>query len=61
MHIIRLSTNIDCSIGGMLLTSPEKHRIPNEETAEAMRELEDGKGEWFESVEDLFRDLDLGE
>lgn len=37
----------------------EKPRIPNKETAEAMRELEDGKGESFESVEDLFRDLDL--
>ncbi|WP_250088287.1 3'-5' exonuclease [Marinobacter sp. ATCH36] len=34
-----------------------KPRVPNKETARAMRELEEGQGERFESVEDLFRDL----
>lgn len=36
---------------------PFEVRVPNRETLDAVRELEDGKGERFESAEDFFRDL----
>ena len=32
-------------------------RVPNRETLDAVRELEEGRGERFESAEELFRDL----
>lgn len=32
-------------------------KVPNRETLDAVRELEEGRGERFESAEDLFRDL----
>ncbi len=35
-------------------------RAPNPATAEAIEELEEGKGKRFESAEDLFRDLGIG-
>ena len=34
-------------------------RVPNRTTVEAMKELVDGKGRRFDSVEELFRDLDI--
>lgn len=38
---------------------PAAIQVPNPATVKAMKELEDGKGKRFESVEELFRDLDL--
>lgn len=32
-------------------------KVPSRETLDAVRELEEGRGERFESAEDLFRDL----
>ena len=32
-------------------------KVPNRETLDAVRELEEGKGKRFDSAEDLFRDL----
>lgn len=61
MKITKLTPHTDSSFERGLLTIPEKPRIPNEETARAMRELDEGKGESFESVEDLFRYLELDE
>lgn len=51
----------DSSIERGLLTIPEKPLIPNEETARAMRELDEGKGERYESIDELFRELGLDE
>ena len=34
-------------------------QVPNPTTVEAMRELAEGKGQRFESLEELFRDLDI--
>ena len=34
-------------------------QVPNPTTVEAMKELDEGKGQRFGSVEELFRDLDL--
>ena len=34
-------------------------QVPNRTTVEAMKELADGKGRRFDSVEELFRDLDI--
>ena len=34
-------------------------QVPNQTTVEAMKELADGKGRRFDSVEELFRDLDI--
>lgn len=36
---------------------PFELRIPNTETAKAIRDLEAGKGQSFSSVEDLFEDV----
>ena len=36
---------------------PFEVKVPNAATAEAMQELEDGKGKRFESAEELSRDL----
>ncbi len=33
--------------------------VPNATTVEAMKELDDGKGERFDSAEELFRDLEI--
>lgn len=38
---------------------PSAIQVPNPATVRAMKELEAGKGKRFESVEELFRDLDL--
>lgn len=38
---------------------PFSVRVPNAETIEAMEELEEGKGQRFDSAEELFRELDL--
>ena len=48
----------------MLRVAEEKRlpftiQVPNRTTVEAMKELADGKGRRFESVEELFRDLDI--
>ena len=32
-------------------------KVPNRETLDAVRELEEGKGKRFDSAEELFRDL----
>ena len=32
-------------------------KVPNRETLDAVRELEEGRGKRFDSAEDLFRDL----
>ena len=37
----------------------ERPEVPNQPTVEAMKELDEGKGERFGSVEELFRDLDI--
>ena len=47
----------------MLRVADEKRlpftiQVPNRTTVEAMKELADGKGRRFDSVEELFRDLD---
>ena len=34
-------------------------QVPNRATLEAMKELKEGKGQRFGSVEELFRDLDI--
>ena len=34
-------------------------QVPNPATVEAMKELDEGKGQRFGSVEELFRDLDI--
>ena len=34
-------------------------QVPNPTTLRAMRELDDGKGQRFDSAEELFRDLDI--
>ena len=36
---------------------PFEVRVPNHKTLDAMRELEEGRGERFDSAEGLFRDL----
>lgn len=38
---------------------PSAIQVPNPATVRAMKELEDGGGKRFESVEELFRDLDI--
>ena len=38
---------------------PFSIQVPNVATAEAMKELEDGKGRRFDSARELFRDLDI--
>lgn len=48
----------------MLRVAEEKRlpftiQVPNRTTVEAMKELADGKGHRFDSVEELFRDLDI--
>lgn len=48
----------------MLRVAEEKRlpftiRVPNRTTVSAMKELADGKGRRFDSVEELFRDLDI--
>ncbi|MYH48499.1 MAG: type II toxin-antitoxin system RelB/DinJ family antitoxin [Gammaproteobacteria bacterium] len=48
----------------MLRVADEKRlpftiQVPNRTTVEAMKELADGKGRRFDSVEELFRDLDI--
>ena len=48
----------------MLRVAEEKRlpftiQVPNRTTVEAMKELADGKGRRFDSVEELFRDLDI--
>lgn len=37
---------------------PSRVHVPNLTTVEAMRELEDGRGQRFDSAEQLFSDLD---
>ena len=34
-------------------------QVPNPTTVSAMKELEEGKGQRFDSTKELFRDLDL--
>ena len=34
-------------------------QVPNATTLEAMKELDDGKGQRFDTAEELFRDLDI--
>ena len=34
-------------------------KVPNATTVEAMKELYDGKGQRFDTAEELFRDLDI--
>ena len=34
-------------------------QVPNATTLEAMKELDDGKGQRFDNAEQLFRDLDI--
>ena len=34
-------------------------QVPNRSTLEAMKELDEGKGQRFGSLEELFRDLDI--
>ena len=34
-------------------------QVPNATTVEAMKELDDGKGQRFDNAEQLFRDLDI--
>ena len=34
-------------------------QVPNASTIEAMKELDEGKGKRFDTVEELFRDLDI--
>ena len=34
-------------------------KVPNATTVEAMKELDDGKGQRFDTAEELFRDLDI--
>lgn len=34
-------------------------QVPNAATAKAMKELDDGKGQRFDSAKELFRDLDI--
>jgi len=48
----------------MLRVADEKRlpftiQVPNRTTVEAMKELADGKGRRFDSVEELFRGLDI--
>ncbi len=48
----------------MLRVAEEKRlpftiQVPNRTTIAAMKELADGKGRRFDSVEELFRDLDI--
>ena len=48
----------------MLRVAEEKRlpftiQVPNRTTVAAMKELADGKGRRFDSVEELFRDLDI--
>lgn len=38
---------------------PFSIQVPNVATANAMKELEDGKGQRFDSARKLFRDLDI--
>lgn len=38
---------------------PSHFMTPNEETLEAMRELEEGRGKQFASAEELFKDLGI--
>ncbi len=34
-------------------------QVPNSTTVEAMKELDDGNGQRFDSAEELFRDLEI--
>ena len=34
-------------------------RVPNSTTVEAMKELQEGKGQRFKTAEELFQDLDI--
>ena len=34
-------------------------QVPNSTTVRAMKELDDGRGQRFDSAEELFRDLDI--
>ncbi|MCY3775682.1 MAG: type II toxin-antitoxin system RelB/DinJ family antitoxin [Candidatus Aminicenantes bacterium] len=34
-------------------------QVPNAATVQAMKELDDGKGQRFDSAKELFRDLDI--
>lgn len=34
-------------------------KVPNATTVEAMKELDDGKGQRFDTAEELFRDLEI--
>ena len=49
----------------MLLRVAEEKRlpfavqVPNPTTVSAMKELDDGKGQRFDSAEELYRDLDI--
>ena len=36
---------------------PNTHRVPNEKTIAAMKELEEGKSKKFKNVDELFEDL----
>ena len=38
---------------------PFSIQVPNAATVKAMKELDDGKGRRFDSVKELFRDLDI--
>ena len=38
---------------------PSAARVPNPTTVNAMKELDDGKGQRFDSAEELFRDLGI--
>ena len=38
---------------------PFNVQVPNAETAEAMKELDEGKGNCFGSAEELFKDLGI--
>lgn len=60
-----MGLSVSDAIRLLMLRVAEEHRLPFEvrvakpETAKAMREIEEGKGERFDKAEDLFKDLGI--
>ena len=54
-----MASDSPCSDNVAARSMPFTIQVPNRTTVEAMKELADGKGRRFDSVEELFRDLDI--
>ena len=60
--VMNISVNVKKRTPAMSTDTVVRARIvqvPNATTVEAMKELDDGKGQRFDSAEELFRDLEI--